>query len=305
MVTTVSSTATGVAVGPLKIGRVISQAVTQARGRTGTAITTYLRQWCGLSIEDTSVPECFDPTDPAYAALIDTANQQLGKLRISAPPVAQQASPGGYQAVIIKDPGTQAADNAVNNDATPTVPGLQAIYYNDGAEGRSRVIVQLAGVEAESRYGIITLPDFGSGGEEVAPAEDVVDNTVQDVTDAVTPTVSAEPPAPAAVDETPPPPPPAEQAREIAEPDGFDQSDYTPVMLASHVVPASHPVLPAPGRPFAERILRVPAQIVRDAIHLLVSNPRDFGLLFALWALLATPIYLGLRRRARADALMT
>ena len=61
-------------------------------------------------------------------------------------------------------------------------------------------------------------------------------------------------------------------------------------------------VLPQPGQ-LVERILRVPGEILKGAIGLLVENPIMLLKLASVWTLLATPLYLALRRRSRARAL--
>jgi hypothetical protein len=171
---------------------------------------------------------------------------------------------------VTKDSDQATADKTVNNDRSPTVAGLQAVFLNDGTNGANRWVVQLANVHAESHYGVFPLSTArdGSGGGGHPP----------------TTRATATPPA---VIETP-----AESPRGVV--------DYSVPM--SSVRPATAK-LPAPDRPIVERLFRAPGQAIRSAIELLIQNPRAFGLLFALWTLLGSPLYLGLRRRARMLAL--
>src|SRR5437588_797194 len=57
------------------------------------------------------------------------------------------------------------------------------------------------------------------------------------------------------------------------------------------------------GRQGRRRRLRLPGEILQQALRLIAENPREFLLLMAMWTLLAIPAYLGLRRRSRARAL--
>ncbi|MHB8466195.1 MAG: DUF5585 domain-containing protein [Acidimicrobiales bacterium] len=331
--TTATATARGVVIGPLSIAQVMSQATTTAHGNTGTAVTTFVRQWCGIAIAgQTAVPGCVDPdADPNAAVLLATINNQLGSIRISAPapnpvwdtsnsevarnPGAAQTTPGGYQAVLTKDPGVQAADQTVNDDYSVGVPGLQVIRYDDGAQGRSRLIVQLANVESESRYGVTATPQFGSPGGGASPptTQGASSTTVTAVKpSAPTATLPAPPGKPntAAAKKTPAVTrtvPGQGAAKRIATPSSVSVMER-PVRARFEAAPVSYTqpllTLPGPGEPIVERGLRVPGQILKDAINLLVEKPGQFLLLAFLWTLLAAPFYLGLRRRARARALI-
>jgi hypothetical protein len=46
------------------------------------------------------------------------------------------------------------------------------------------------------------------------------------------------------------------------------------------------------------RLLRAVPRAIAEALRLVFNNPRELGLLAALWALLYAPCYLGDRRRA-------
>ncbi|MBI2169460.1 MAG: hypothetical protein HYU28_08170 [Actinobacteria bacterium] len=160
--TTAISIAEGVRIGPLYVGSIRTTAATIAKGRTGTARVAITREWCGTAIEGVlTVAGCADPTtDPVIQDAINDANQLLGKVRVSVPEFSADATDGGYQSVVTKHPDVRAADQAVNEDDSLTVPGVQVVVYNDGAEGRNRVVIQLAGVQAESRYAVVALPNF-------------------------------------------------------------------------------------------------------------------------------------------------
>lgn len=267
-VTTVTATAEGVVVGPLQIGKVYTQAVTKARGHTGRASTNLTRLWCGVAIAGVAVEHCIDPTTDENQAAIDDLNQGLQRLRITVPrangeDANGEATPGGYQAVVTKDSEVRAADSAVNDDDSHTVPGLQATFYNDGAEGRSRVVVQLAGVHAESRYGIVQIPQFTSPGFTL-------------------PTSLS---APAYSDGGFVPPRPGRLVGAA----GYDE------------FLVEHPVLTARDEStevLMDQVRRAPFGALRNFLNWLVNHPREAALLFVMWALLSFPVYLIVRRRS-------
>jgi hypothetical protein len=109
------------------------------------------------------------------------------------------------------------------------------------------VILSLAGVHAESRYGIFRLPSpvLGGSGGILAPV--VAGDTLS-----------------------------------------------APVALRSLVAP---PVVDV-ARPAAARELTV-ERAIRGGWRFVAQNPREFGMLALLWTILAAPVYLALRRRAR------
>ena len=300
------ATAQGVRIGPLVIREVKSLAISQAHGHTGTAATKLVRRWCGLALVEgsetdtatagrapTGLPDlgpplpsqdCVDPTtDPRTQDLITTLNQQLTKVHLGVPPAngehgAGEASPGGFQAVLAKSADHRAGDLAVNDDDTHTVAGLEVIVYNDGAQGRNRIIVQLAGVHTEARYGIVELPDFSGfdGGGTTGEGE----------TTAATGPIAVE-----------------SDSGVFTPPGAFGEDAYDEE--PEHVRVAS-PVLYRPSRNggILQRLLRPLADAVRDAIELLVTHPREFALLFVMWSLFAAPGYLLLRRRSFAKTLL-
>ena len=284
--TTAMASARGIAVGPITIGEVRTQSTTRAHGRPGTTSSTIIRRWCGVQGPGFEIPGCVDPMAPETQATIERLNDKLGKLRLEIIPAETTATPGGYQALVVKDPVVATADAAVNDDDSITVPGMQVIYYNDGWQGRNRYIVQLANVRNESRYGISESPDFGL--DESVP-EDIADEPVeelQDIVDDASPVLAIADP-------------PMELARDDAYEEYYELEGALPASASRPFIS-----LPAKGRPFLERLLRVPAAILKSAISLLVNNPGQFALLFALWSLLATPVYLALRRRSFAHALV-
>jgi hypothetical protein len=243
--TTVAAVAAGVRIGDVTIGRVATAVTTVAHGRTGTAAVAFSRL-----ISDVHGPgiDCLR-CDPE--AVVAALNRALGlRVRARLPEAMELASPRGFQAVAVKDPAQRDSDRTMNDDDTFEVAGLELVLYNDGSFGRSRLVVHLAGVRAESRYGIFLLPEERPGERVVTPL--------------------------------PPPSPPR-----------------VPVAQA----PAQPPPGPSPGVRRILRILRVPGDLVAGGFGLVVSNPKEFVMLFGTWSLIAAPVALALRRRARRRAL--
>jgi hypothetical protein len=248
--TVASATARGVDIsGVVSIGTITSTARTITHGRTGTARTEHTLDVANARGPGMACVSC----DPA--AVASAINRALGaQFRARVPQAYELATPRGYAAVVSKEPGLRASDRAINDDDAVTVDGLDVIFYNDstptnrdGSAGRSRVILSLAGVHAESRYGIFRLPSpvLGGSGGILAPV--VAGDTLS-----------------------------------------------APVALRSLVAP---PVVDV-ARPAAARELTV-ERAIRGGWRFVAQNPREFGMLALLWTILAAPVYLALRRRAR------
>lgn len=255
-VTVASALAENVTIGPLHIGSIRTTSTSKARGRNGTASVSVTREWCGVTFGGQAVAStCVDPTtDPQIVALIDDLNQTLGKVRLSVPEAAATATAGGYQAVVSKHPDVVAADRAVNEDDSLTVPGLQILVFNDGAEGRNRVVVQLAGVRTESRYAVVLLPAFET---PVFPELEFIDDPIVEALQLT-----------------------------AADPPRFETLPAIPASFES----------PAPS--IVGRVLPAPLQALRNFFGWLRNNLAEAALLFLFLSILATPVYLFLRRRA-------
>lgn len=258
IVTTVRSTAAGVEIGSkpeekISIGRIGTEVVTRAHGRTHGR-TGSTRVEFNRTISDVHGPniDCVSTCKPAL--VIDAINQVLGlRARASQPPEAREESPKGYQSIVVKDPATRDSDRAVNDDDTYTVSGLQIVFYNDGREGRNRLVVQLAGVQAESRYGIFLLPEEAAGTEVLGGGIAGGEDFGIDLDGAL----------------------------------GGGAMETVVEQVAEAVAQA----------------VAYPIAAAADAVRLIVTNPREFGVLFVMWSLLGSPLYLGLRRRSFARGL--
>lgn len=253
--TEVSAVASGVQVGAMSINHITTNVKTRAHGRTGTTRATFTRTIEGVksdTIDCSKVvadrPGVASPCD--YSHFKQAFNQALGqRVRMNLPAAERIESPHGYEGVVIKDAATRDSDRAVNDDDTFTVSGLEVVFYNDGTQGRNRVVVQLAGVQSEARYGIFLLPDEAAG------------------SDART------------------------DLGAINAGDFGVGSD--PSSIGQDVPSLGHKIKHLIGS-----VLKYPAVALHEAWRLIVTNPREFAVLFVMWALLASPLYLGLRRAA-------
>ena len=238
-VTTSEAIAENVRIGTIAIGRIRTKAVTTAHGRTNSTSTTFERtisEVHGAGI-DCSVCD--------HQMVVDRINSLFGqRLHASIPEAFEFKSPKGYQSIVIKDPAERDSDRAVNDDDTYAIPGLQVVVYNDGYEGRSRLILKLAGVQSESRYGIFLLPEEVPFTDEGSLDSGIDIGALDDLSGLGGPTI-------------------IEKIKKVI-----------------------------------EKGVGYPVAVIQDAYKLLVANPKQFGVLFVMWSLLGSPVYLAIRRAA-------
>lgn len=267
MASTAEAVAEGVAIGDLvHIGRVATRATAVARGRSGSAMTSFDRHFEFVTAPGFSCAEQCDPRQVAEG--ISRAFSGLVAVRVPEP--RQVATPRGFTAYVAKDPNLFASDGAINDDDSVTVNALDLIVVNDyargaGADGqqnagRSRFIVSLAGVQVESHYGVFPLPRTEDG---VAPGGGPFDALASIGNELVLPYINPQPRP--HIDPTPPRPVPA--------------------------------VNNTPGPAFP--------RTVAEAVRLVVNNPREAALLAFFLAILAAPVYLAVRRRLVASVWQT
>lgn len=165
--------ATGVDIaGAAGIGRITSRAESWAAGRPGTAGTSFQRTISDVWVrtqDGTRQTVCAGPCSPSAAR--DALNAALGaRFRVDLPqpdPVRAAGTPGGYEALAVRDPYEVANEAALNDEAGVRleVPAMVLTGFADG-RNRSRMVVSLAASSAESHYGIYrlarTLPSQGA-----------------------------------------------------------------------------------------------------------------------------------------------
>ncbi|MEX2556990.1 MAG: hypothetical protein WEB06_15365 [Actinomycetota bacterium] len=147
------------------IGRVYTRAETYSHGRPHTAGSTPFRREISDVVIRTpagSQQVCSGPC--SIPTLATTLNRVLGtRMHVEFPnydAARAKGSPGGYEALVVRDPFEQVNDQFVNvqgDDAGLEVPGMQLTVFADGRVS-SRVVLYLAAVSAESHYGIYRLP---------------------------------------------------------------------------------------------------------------------------------------------------
>ena len=162
VVTEVTAIARGVhaalpGIGSISIGEVRSVARSWAKGRPGTADSELVTTISNASVigpdgEGFTCEQC----DPSTLTKAVEARFPMRVQLVPPRPATDEAitgSPGGAQAVVIKERYAAVSDLTINGDSQSEVPGLQLVFYNDGKDA-SRVIVQLAAVFAQSTYEI-------------------------------------------------------------------------------------------------------------------------------------------------------
>lgn len=249
------------------IGAVRAEAVTTATGRKGGATATYHRTVCGVEFITVSFSDC--KTEEEQDDLERMMNEDLrgrgGRVRFRDPdPVLLAGSASGYKAGVQRPAADQFEDTRVARDNSPALPAIELILYRgDSPTQPARQFLHLAGVQAGVSYGIACLygqqPDGDCG-----------------------------------------------RADEIGQDDGVVEVGPDDREEVAGVVTIHEPgePVPVPGerivqtRPLWRRIVEAPARFAADVLRLLFANPREFGLMAAVWALLYAPCWLGERRRS-------
>lgn len=160
--------------GEIAIGEIKNVAQTQAHGRVGTATSTFRASVNGVRVTDATGKDLFacgwatteqGPESNPCGELSSVAHQIStlfpGRVEARGPQADRSAdvagSPKGAQAEVVKDPAAYANDFSVNHDQHKEVSALTLTVYNDQRDS-SRVVVDLAAVEAESHYAIGAAP---------------------------------------------------------------------------------------------------------------------------------------------------
>jgi hypothetical protein len=180
-------------------------------------------------------------------------------------PTLGRGTPHGYLAAVQRDRKELFADQIITGDLSVAVPALEIMFFQGEGAGRTgRQVVQLAGVQASTSYGIACTYGRKADGTCAASGDPTVDFGGLDG-------------------------------------DGGGAGDGGATFIGGEEA-AGGPlgsVLAGAGREgILTRLLRAVPRALAEALRLLFNNPRELGLLAALWALLYAPCYLGDRRRA-------
>src|SRR5687767_12506335 len=273
--TKVDSIARGIEIpGVGRIGVARAESTSYATGRTRRAKGTYTRTICDVEVGGQSFARgsCLD--GPLQKDLVKLLNDRLtgkGQVRLrTEDEKLADGSDSGYRAAVQRDRRERFADTVIDRDSSLAVPALEIVLYvgDGGGRGAGRQIVQLAGAQAATTYGIACLYGQKDNGK---CARDDEYGAFDD--DDLGTALAPEPGEPVYVTET--------VTETVVEPGAPSASDGGG----------------KGGNRIVRLIQRIP-ELAADALRLLFSNPREFGLLAAVWALLYAPCYLGERRRS-------
>jgi hypothetical protein len=164
---TVTATARGITVlgNALEVGEVVATGEAVAKGRPGTAKTSWQRTVRNVKVlgETLCTTEC-DIEDIATAV-----NTRLsGRVLIEFPEPdaeARKGSPRGFQAAIRRSVFEQFEEQMLNGQPPDRIelPAMVVTVFQDNAKS-GRTVNEFAAVEAEARYGISLLGDGGGPG---------------------------------------------------------------------------------------------------------------------------------------------
>lgn len=174
MVTKTTAIARGIQLsapaGTVTIDRIIATATTQARGRAKTAKAQWERRLEGVTIKNAAgdaLYECTQGESCDIGAAVAAMNRVLAtRMRVSLPQPAITATDGGAFAAVEEADGDFVNGLVANNDNSRAVPAMTITVYNDWTE-KSRLVVQLAAIQASSIYGISPLPGSETGGGDI------------------------------------------------------------------------------------------------------------------------------------------
>lgn len=160
----------------LDVGRVFQQAQAHAGGRPGTATSANAVLVSNIVLTDQSGSRygfCEDPNPCngiSLLAVLDQVNAHLPYFNLAVlRPAADDAfakasgtpqsngSPGGYESVV-QDNVIQQLGDINYNEMVPSegqmLPALRVVMYDDGQQGLTREIIDLAGVEADAEMSV-------------------------------------------------------------------------------------------------------------------------------------------------------
>jgi hypothetical protein len=158
----------------VQIGEVLTTATTVAGGRPGSATSVFRREIsdvvvrnaagevttsCGFATADAAEGST-DACDPRQLTDAVSAQAEFPVLFLTPEPDQSPrvvGSPGGAQAEVIKSPFERVNDYITNGDDGVEIPGLQVILLADHHQP-SRLVLQFAGLHAESHYEIGVAP---------------------------------------------------------------------------------------------------------------------------------------------------
>lgn len=248
------------------IGVVRAEATSAAAGRDGTAKATFTRQVCGVDIPGVlTQPQCLsESTLGELEAKFKERFSGQAEIRFRKPDTRLlEGSISGFRSGVQRQQADLFQDARISKDTSLAVPGLELVFFQGDSSlyGAGRQILHLAGVQASTSYGIACLHGAGARGgcATGSGGEAPLDPDM--------PTVGPD--------------------GGLVHPDDGDSSSDSRNGRSG-------------GRSLVKTLtdlIKAPFTIAADVLRLLFANPREFGLMAAVWALLYLPCYLGERRR--------
>jgi hypothetical protein len=249
-----------------EIGAVRGEATVEAAGRVGSARTSFERTICDIDFGEFQHLGCLDLEKDSVIDRLNEAATGRAEFRLRQPdPAMERGSRSGYRAAIQRDRLDGFEDQKLARDNSLAVPTLEVVVY-DG--GRRRTF-HLAGVQASVSYGIACLNGQGRDGKCAEGLDEgyLSDELLPDDAGAV-----------AAFDDGG-----SGTTGDVAFDDGTE---------------ALGPFAPSKGESAITRFLRAPVRAAAAALRLLFNNPRELGLMTAVWLLLYGPFRLAGRHRS-------
>jgi hypothetical protein len=250
-----------------EIGAVRGEATVEAAGRVGSARTSFERTVCDIDFGEFQHLGCLDLEKDDVIRRMNEAATGKAEFRLRRPdPAMERGSRSGYQAGIQRDRLEGFEDRVLARDNSLAVPALEVVVYQQGGNRA----FHLAGVQATVSYGIACLNGQGSDGR----CADGLDEG--DLSDELLP----------------------DDAGDIAAFDDTGDSDSDDDAFADDTTEALGPFAPTKGESAITRFLRAPVRAAAAALRLLFNNPRELGLMTAVWLLLYGPFRLAGRHRS-------
>jgi hypothetical protein len=250
-----------------EIGAVRGEATVEAAGRVGSARTSFERTICDIDFGDFQHLGCLDLEKDSVIDKLNEAATGRAEFRLRQPdPAMEKGSRSGYRAAVQRDRLDGFGDRVLARDNSLAVPTLEVVVY-DG--GRRRTF-HLAGVQASVSYGIACLNGQGPDGK----CADGLDEG--DLSDELLP----------------------DDAGDIAAYADDNGSGTGDIAFDDDGTEALGPFAPSRGESAITRFLRAPVRAAAAALRLLFNNPRELGLMTAVWLLLYGPFRLAGRHRS-------
>jgi hypothetical protein len=246
------------------IGAVRAEATSTATGRDGRAHSVFTRTICDVHLDDIVVSGCLgdERQQDSFVSRFNSSFAGRAEMRLRRPDKPLfNGSPHGYLTAVQRDQKELFGDQAITRDKSLALPALEiTLFQGDGGTwGAGRQVLQLAGVQASTSYGIVCTYGQAANGQCARGEGDSV-GTLDDGGSGVP---------------------------------GIDSDTGGPIGGDSSSISS-----PSHRDPLIVRVLKNIPRALAQAMQLLFNNPRELGLMAAVWGLIYAPCYLGERRRS-------